>query len=299
LKASSTSAIAQLRKLCEARGVTWGEVDLRWGITEEEAAEGKVLPLCLEEIHRCQPYFIGLLGERYGWVPKSEEIPDDLLEREPWLKDHLSHSVTEMEIIHGVLCEEQMHRRAFFYFRDPGYLDRLPEERNRADFESESPEAKKKLDRLKDRIRAARDEEVCQLRESYRDPQQLGEWILEDFTRLIEHVYPEGEQPDELDREAAGHEAFARSRAGVYIGRQEYFERLDAQVAGDGPPLVVLGESGPGRLVMKMPTNKTNAASSTNDSLPTSSATACESDLCFRDWNGHICMSPAYSRVAC
>ena len=35
----------QLRSLCESRGVVWGEVDLRWGITEEEKAEGKVLPL--------------------------------------------------------------------------------------------------------------------------------------------------------------------------------------------------------------------------------------------------------------
>ena len=60
----------QLRKLCDARGVTWGEVDLRWGITDEEAAEGKVLPLCLQEIHRCQPYFIGLLGDRTGGYPR-------------------------------------------------------------------------------------------------------------------------------------------------------------------------------------------------------------------------------------
>jgi hypothetical protein len=89
----------QLRKLCEARGVTWGEVDLRWGITDEEAAEGKVLPLCLEEIRRCRPFFIGLLGQRYGWVPRPEEIPEDLLEREEWLKDHPNHSVTELEII--------------------------------------------------------------------------------------------------------------------------------------------------------------------------------------------------------
>ena len=63
----------QLRKLCERRGVTWGEVDLRWGIPDEEKAEGKVLPICLAEIERCRPYFIGLLGERYGWLP--EEIP--------------------------------------------------------------------------------------------------------------------------------------------------------------------------------------------------------------------------------
>src|SRR5580704_189438 len=75
----------QLRRLCESRGVTWGEVDLRWGVTDEEAAEGRVLPICLEEIKRCRPYFIGILGERYGWVP--ETIAPELIEREPWLKE--------------------------------------------------------------------------------------------------------------------------------------------------------------------------------------------------------------------
>jgi preprotein translocase subunit SecA/nephrocystin-3 len=49
----------QLRKLCESRGVTWGEVDLRWGVTDEQAAEGKVLPICLEEIKRCHPVLSG------------------------------------------------------------------------------------------------------------------------------------------------------------------------------------------------------------------------------------------------
>ena len=58
----------QLRKLCEQRGVAWGEVDLRWGITDEQKSEGMVLPICLDEIKRCRPFFIGLLGERYGWV---------------------------------------------------------------------------------------------------------------------------------------------------------------------------------------------------------------------------------------
>ena len=42
----------RLRRLCESRGVSWAEVDLRWGITDEQKAEGKVLPLCLEEIRR-------------------------------------------------------------------------------------------------------------------------------------------------------------------------------------------------------------------------------------------------------
>ena len=38
----------ELRHKCARRFVTFTEVDLRWGITEEQAAEGQVLPLCLE-----------------------------------------------------------------------------------------------------------------------------------------------------------------------------------------------------------------------------------------------------------
>src|SRR5919107_4834633 len=69
----------QVRRMCESRGVAWSEVDLRWGVTDEQKAEGAVLPICLAEIERSRPYFIGLLGERYGWVP--EELPSDLAEQ--------------------------------------------------------------------------------------------------------------------------------------------------------------------------------------------------------------------------
>jgi len=31
-----THVFPELRRLCESRGVTWGEVDLRWGITAFE-----------------------------------------------------------------------------------------------------------------------------------------------------------------------------------------------------------------------------------------------------------------------
>ena len=100
----------QLRYLCEQRGVTWGEVDLRWGVPDEQKAEGKVLPICLAEIENCRPYFIGLLGERYGWLP--EKIPPDLIAQQKWLEEHKGKSVTELEILHGVLNNPQMANRA-------------------------------------------------------------------------------------------------------------------------------------------------------------------------------------------
>jgi hypothetical protein len=114
----------QLRQLCERRGVAWGEVDLRWGITDEQKAEGKVLPICLAEIRNCRPYFLGLLGDRYGWI--QEEIPAVLLEQEPWLGPYGGRSVTELEILHGVLNDPAMAAHAFFYFRDPAYVRSVP-----------------------------------------------------------------------------------------------------------------------------------------------------------------------------
>lgn len=44
----------RLRSMARQRGVTFTEVDLRWGIVEHAAQNGKVLRLCLREIDQCQ-----------------------------------------------------------------------------------------------------------------------------------------------------------------------------------------------------------------------------------------------------
>jgi nephrocystin-3 len=233
----------QLRRLCESRGVTWGEVDLRWGVTDEQSAEGKVLPICLEEIKRCRPYFIGLLGERYGWVPDS--IPPELLEAEPWLKEQLDErkSVTELEILHGVLRNPDMSGHAYFYFRDSAYVDTVAADKKK-DFTSESADDAKKLAQLKENIRKS----GFPAQENYPTPEALGALILKDMTAVIDRLYPEGSHPDPLDQEAMEHAAYARSREKVYIGRDEYFDRLDEHAGERGEqPLVILGESGSGK----------------------------------------------------
>lgn len=247
----------QLRKLCEGRGVTWSEVDLRWGITEEQKAEGKVLPLCLAEIFRCRPYFIGILGERYGWVP--DQIPVDLINQEPWLEEHLDHSVTELEILYGVLKNPEMADHAYFYLRNPAYIDSQPENRRHNYMEVPTQEEiniygmvgaenwakvrRKKLHALKKQICASN----FPVQENYPDPKKLGELVLKDFTDLINHLYPEDSISSPLDREAIEHEAFAENRRKVYIRRKKYFELIDDHIKGNDSPLVILGESGSGK----------------------------------------------------
>jgi tetratricopeptide (TPR) repeat protein len=247
----------EARHRCRERGVELVDVDLRWGVPEEQSRRGEALRVCLAEIENCRPFFVGLLGERYGWVPG--EIPGELIQQQPWLEEHHEHSVTELEIVHGVLRDPEMANHAFFYLRDPAYIDtrpaaeqpdlrELPSAEEVQDFgleeaERRAQERRRKLENLKGRIRAS----GFPVREDYPDPETLGQLVLEDFSALIDRLYPEGSAPDPLDKETAEHQAFARSRTGVYIGRRSYLERLDAHGAGDGPPLVVLGESGSGK----------------------------------------------------
>lgn len=100
-----------------------------------------------------------------------------------------------------------------------------------------------KLAALKERIRKS----GLPVRENFNGAGHLGELVLNDFTKLIDRLFPEDSQPDPLDREATEHEAFAFSRFRVYIGRQEYFDRLDEHACGDSQPLVILGDSGSGK----------------------------------------------------
>ena len=63
-----------IRRACRERQVEFTEIDLRWGVTKEDAEQGKVVRICLEEINRCRPYFLSLLGERYGWSPIAADL---------------------------------------------------------------------------------------------------------------------------------------------------------------------------------------------------------------------------------
>lgn len=116
----------ELKERCIKKGLALVDVDLRWGVTEEEAEQGKAIEICLDEIENCKPFFIGILGERYGWTPESYQVPD--YAKYDWLREfEKGHSITALEIYHGVLNKKEMKPRAFFYFRNPGFIKDVPE----------------------------------------------------------------------------------------------------------------------------------------------------------------------------
>ena len=91
-----------VRRFLWERGITFIDVDLRWGVTREEAEHGDVLDICLREIDRCRPWVLGLLGARYGWV---DPCARERLRSDPRffrLVDYADVSVTELELRHAI-----------------------------------------------------------------------------------------------------------------------------------------------------------------------------------------------------
>ncbi len=66
----------ELRSRCQKQGIEFVGLDLRWGVTEEEVEQHGALESCLNEIKKCN-FFISLLGDRYGWIPPPDEIPQE------------------------------------------------------------------------------------------------------------------------------------------------------------------------------------------------------------------------------
>lgn len=78
------------------------------------------LEICLREAMKAD-LFIGILGERFGWVPDNYNVDDQVgLE---WLKEMPSGcSMTELEMRGFLQKDKSSPAKALFFFREPHFL---------------------------------------------------------------------------------------------------------------------------------------------------------------------------------
>lgn len=228
------SIFPQLRERCRERHIEFVEVDLRWGITEEQSQRGEVLEICLAEIDLCRPYFIALLGERYGSI-LTDRVEGGLATGKI--------SATEAEILHALnAVPPSIQPRQFFYFRDPRYIETLPQ-KDRSNHAAENESSAAKLRGLKAMLRATK----VFLREDYRAPEELGQWILEDLWNAIEADFPAIVSSSSEEIESSIHAAFGARLATSYVSRSSDLAALSSHADRGGRILAVGGKSGVGK----------------------------------------------------
>lgn len=223
----------KLRMLAAERDVTLTELDLRWGITEEESKSGKVVEICLNEIDNSIPFFIGIIGNRYGWIPNKEDVCESssMADRYNWVyKDIESRlSVTEMEMQYGVLRRKE-DTNAYFYIKESTTDD------DNIDY----PE---KLQQFKQSVKDNGRYSVS----SYETVEQLAANVERDFCQLLDSIFPlSSNNPLERAQKVQG--ACIRQLCQCYVPSTTYFTALNNFVEGSQfDYITITGENGIGK----------------------------------------------------
>lgn len=167
----------RLQAEAKKNDVTVVPIDLRWGITEEDAKNGKVVEICLDEIQNSRPFFIGLIGHRYGTCTTKEELfkNQNLKDKYGSFLEDIDGklSITELEMQYGVL-KHKNPIDAFFYFKTG----------------DDAPEDATYLSRLRNAIQKDGRYPIA----SYSSPEDLGEQIETAFLQLLNERFPKQEQ---------------------------------------------------------------------------------------------------------
>lgn len=244
----------ELRQRAKSLFVNLYQTDLRWGIAESQTKQSVFI--CLNEVMRSD-YIIGLIGERYGYIPTSYDFPKDD-PRFTWLqKLPIGYSITDLELQAGGLNNpSRKANRAFFYFRDPTYLKDVPKPWS-DDFVSEDENAQIRVNQLKNRIRTSGFETfdgypcewqgVSNDRPLVTNLDQFAQRVIDNLWTSLQREYqPEYVFMDDNELEDDQHRQYRLSFIEHFVSRTKVI--ADASKAiGTTPLIAIVGQPGSGK----------------------------------------------------
>lgn len=111
-----TVVFPELRERVERLGLEFFDVDLRWGVPEQNAdgEKANAWAYCRQWIERVEPLFVCILGQRYGWIPEAKDFKDN---SDQARQAALPRSITDIEVRYAVLNDHRKPR-SYFYMRE-------------------------------------------------------------------------------------------------------------------------------------------------------------------------------------
>jgi tetratricopeptide (TPR) repeat protein len=224
-------------------------VDLRLGVAtasqhEASVRESHVLKVCLDEVRRCRPFLVVVLGDRYGWVPPEDRIRTAAEEAHKGFSTNVAgRSVTDLEIEFGVFSDPEQQPRSIFYFRNPLPYEDMPQATaalysDAYDSDPAAADRLKRLETLKGRIERQFPDKVRRYSAQWDGARQRltgleawGRMVLKDLWSEFEGEIGALSADADLSWqqiERAALEDFVDDRARDFVGRQGLLSRLVA-----------------------------------------------------------------------
>ncbi|MBS7528279.1 DUF4062 domain-containing protein [Fusibacter paucivorans] len=263
--------ILSVETFAEKRGVTLNVVDLRLGVNADfdqegnQIKNGKVIKACLESIETCAPYFIGLLGNRYGWCPTEEDL--SAIDENTFSPFHKAivqksiserKSITEIEFMLGV--DKRLNPHVLFYLTDDQrypvdletfryeLLERtIDQPLSQQEIEQkyknylESPQQKVLQESLRNKIHK-KYEACCRV---FKDTEALKNQLIDDIKKMIEEKYPH--ELDLLECHKIMTQGYLSKQLKSYIPRRALEMQLNEFYESVKSYAIAIGASGMGK----------------------------------------------------
>jgi WD40 repeat protein len=212
------------------------DIDLRWGIEGQD--ESGVVGICMDVLNKALPRFIGIIGDRYGWIPSVSEV-----------------SVTEQEIMAAL---NHSGCRPLFLLRNPA----RPEGSETLDFLDDSdsganaPDKAFQLNRLRKHIEETSTARVyryrCSINEGKVKPDAAFETqALEGLRESLRSLYTTDDvMMDAAPSDTVGHAiSFASERAAEWLDglRDDELTRVSDFLTSESGHIHILGAGGSGK----------------------------------------------------
>ena len=246
----------EIEKYINKFGYSIEFIDLRWGINtqsiDENEANKKILRTCFSEIKKTKPFFIALVGERYGWIPDKEDVLAAFQSEGIQVdSSDTEKSITELEIACATKLYAQKDR-CFFYFRDKiDYGDDLTAKNT---FVSDSTQ-QKKISKLKNSINDKYDGQIRVYSANWDKSKQrivglnkFEEQLYNDLIAAINDELKNVVKPNNSIEESINiTDSAIVTMSGMFSGRQSVLNSIKSFLHSNSQLMCLVGESGCGK----------------------------------------------------
>lgn len=220
------SVFPRLREEFGRRLVDVTEVDLRWGIPEEQLDDCGILEICIDEVLHCAPFFVGIVGNRYGTIASNasvKSLPEKLRNA---LGDDIPDeiSITELEMRAGVFVPGNSAFSCFFLKNDVSGVASAP------------PTVKKLVST------------ICEKYETrpYSNLADFEKSLYESLKGCIDKVFPARRDPPYGDSHYFEHLKILKTLATRYASDEAFISEVERRLEVQGGVCLV-GEKGIGK----------------------------------------------------
>lgn len=241
----------ELNDIARQYGESVAFCDLRWGVNttdlESDEAFLTVIDACLDEIDRCNPYMVVLLGDRYGWCPEDTLVEMVASQRPGVVLDGGHNSVTALEIAYGALSSRAQKDKTFFYFRQ---IEGSPPDI----YCSESQEDARRMAALKSKIMRSAPDQVRTYRvrwdeakNSFVTLDHFCDMVVSDIRQVMEKQWHSNAHLTPYQRDQVEQWGIAQQKENGFAARQSLVDTVINRRLHRGGILAVQGPSGCGK----------------------------------------------------